>query len=74
VDGSIGHGSGTSGIVRIPLASGPCVAGMDLMKRSYQQIIEVAEAHRIVVNIEPHGYFTTNPGFMARMLAFCDSP
>ena len=34
---------------------------MDLMKRSYQQIIEVAEAHKIVVNIEPHGYFTTKP-------------
>ena len=47
---------------------------MDLMKRSYQQIIEVAEAHKIVVNIEPHGYFTTKPEFMARMLEFCDSP
>jgi sugar phosphate isomerase/epimerase len=47
---------------------------MDLMKRSYQQIIEVAEAHKIVVNIEPHGYFTTKPEFMARMLKFCDSP
>jgi sugar phosphate isomerase/epimerase len=47
---------------------------MDLMKRSYQQIIEVADAHRIIVNIEPHGYFTTNPKFMSRMLNFCDSP
>jgi len=47
---------------------------LDLMKRSYEMIIEVAEAHRIVVNIEPHGYFTTNPEFMGRMLAFCDSP
>jgi sugar phosphate isomerase/epimerase len=47
---------------------------MDLMKRSYQQIIEVAEAHRIVVNVEPHGYFTTKPEFMDRMLQFCDSP
>ncbi len=47
---------------------------MDLMKRSYEQIIEVAEAHRIVINIEPHGYFTTKPDFMARMLRFCDSP
>ena len=34
----------------------------------------MAEAHRIVVNIEPHGYFTTKPEFMARMLQFCDSP
>ncbi len=47
---------------------------MELMKRSYQQIMEVAEAHRIVINIEPHGYFTTKPEFMARMLEFCDGP
>lgn len=47
---------------------------LDLMRRSYQQIIEVAEAHGIVVNIEPHGYFTTNPDFMSRMLDFCASP
>ena len=47
---------------------------MDLMKRSYEQIIEVAEAHQIIVNIEPHGYFTTKPDMMAEMLAFCDSP
>jgi inosose dehydratase len=47
---------------------------MDLMKRSYEQIIEVAEAHKIIVNIEVHGYFTTNPDFMARMLEFSDSP
>jgi inosose dehydratase len=47
---------------------------MALMKRSYGQIIEVAEAHQIIVNIEPHGYFTTKPDMMARMLDFCDSP
>jgi sugar phosphate isomerase/epimerase len=45
-----------------------------LMKRSYLQILKVAEAHRIIVNIEPHGYFTTNPDAMAEMLAFADSP
>lgn len=45
-----------------------------MMKRSYQQILKVAEAHRIIVNIEPHGYFTTNPDAMAEMLAFADSP
>lgn len=44
------------------------------MKRSYQQILKVAEAHKIVVNIEPHGYFTTNPDMMAEMQAFSDSP
>ncbi len=47
---------------------------MALMKRCYQQILKVAEAHEIVVNIEPHGYFTTNPERMAEMLAFVDSP
>lgn len=46
---------------------------MDMMKRSYEQIVEVAEAHRVTVNIEPHGYFTTKPEMMERMLAFCDS-
>lgn len=45
-----------------------------LMKRSYQQILRVAEAHNIIINIEPHGYFTTNPDMMAEMLAFVDSP
>jgi sugar phosphate isomerase/epimerase len=43
------------------------------MKRSYEQIMEVAEAHRIVVNVEPHGHFTTKPEFMGRMLDFCQS-
>lgn len=47
---------------------------MALMKRSYQQILEVAEVHRVIVNIEPHGYFTTNPDAMAEMLTFVDSP
>lgn len=47
---------------------------MLLMKRSYEQILRVAEAHQVMVNIEPHGYFTTNPEAMAEMLAFVDSP
>jgi sugar phosphate isomerase/epimerase len=45
-----------------------------LMKRSYQQILRVAEAHKIIINIEPHGYFTTKPDLMAEMQAFSDSP
>lgn len=45
-----------------------------LMKRSYQQILRVAEAHKVIVNVEPHGYFTTNPEAMAEMLAFVESP
>jgi sugar phosphate isomerase/epimerase len=45
-----------------------------LMKRSYRQILKVAEAHKVIVNIEPHGYFTTHPDRMAEMQAFSDSP
>jgi len=47
---------------------------LDHMRRLYQQILPVAEAYEMVVNIEPHGYFTTKPDFMAEMLAFADSP
>jgi inosose dehydratase len=46
---------------------------MESMKRSYGQIIEVAEAYEMTISIEVHGYFTTRPDMMARMLAFCDS-
>jgi len=42
---------------------------MELMKRSYGQIVEVGEAYEITVNIEVHGYFTTNPDRLAQMLA-----
>jgi sugar phosphate isomerase/epimerase len=48
-------------------------AALDLMKFCYEQIIEVAEAHKITVNVEPHGYFTTRPEMMDKMLAFCQS-
>lgn len=47
---------------------------MDLMKRQYQRIIEVAEAYEVIVTVEVHGYFTTKPEFLERMLAFVDSP
>ncbi|KPK43190.1 MAG: hypothetical protein AMJ65_06545 [Phycisphaerae bacterium SG8_4] len=46
---------------------------MDLMKRCYEQIIEVAEAYKITVTIEVHGYFTTRGEMMEKMLDFCDS-
>jgi sugar phosphate isomerase/epimerase len=47
---------------------------MEIMRRSYGQIIEVAEAYEITITIEVHGYFTTNPVRLAEMLDFCDSP
>jgi sugar phosphate isomerase/epimerase len=71
------------------LAGSPCIAttdglhkpeglddaqAMELMKRSYGQILAVAEQYEITVNIEVHGYFTTNPDMLGRMLDFVDSP
>jgi sugar phosphate isomerase/epimerase len=47
---------------------------LDHMRRIYRQILAVAEAYEITINIEPHGYYTTRPEFMAEMLAFADSP
>lgn len=47
---------------------------LDMMRRIYRQVVRVAEDYEIVINIEPHGYFTTKPEFMEEMLAFCDSP
>jgi sugar phosphate isomerase/epimerase len=44
------------------------------MKRCYTDIVRTAEAYGIIINIEPHGYFTTKPKFMAEMLNFVDSP
>lgn len=44
------------------------------MKRCYEQILEVAERYKMIIDIEPHGYYTTKPQFMEKMLAFVDSP
>ncbi len=47
---------------------------LDHMRRIYRQVVPVAEAYGIIINIEPHGYFTTRPKFMEEMLSFVDSP
>ena len=44
------------------------------MRAIYRQVVAVAEDYEITINIEPHGYFTTKPEFMAEMLAYVDSP
>ncbi len=48
-------------------------AALTLMRGEYEMILEVAEAHGVMVNIEPHGYFTTKPDYMERMLKFSAS-
>lgn len=46
---------------------------MEAMKRSYGLIVETAEAYGINVNIEIHGYFTTKPDMIEKMLDFTKS-
>jgi sugar phosphate isomerase/epimerase len=47
---------------------------LSLMRRSYRQILRVAEAYEVTVTIEVHGYFTTDPDRLEQMLRFSDSP
>ncbi len=47
---------------------------LDHMCRIYRKVVPVAEDYGITINIEPHGYFTTKPEFMAEMLDFLASP
>lgn len=47
---------------------------MEMMKRIYGQVLEVAARYDLIINIEPHGYYTTKPEFMEQMLNFFDTP
>ena len=66
------HIATTDGLYKPPGLSDD--EAMEIMKRSYRQILEVAEAYEVTINIELHGYFTTNPDRLAEMLDFSDSP
>jgi inosose dehydratase len=46
---------------------------MEAMKRSYGLLVETAEAYGINITIEIHGYFTTRPDMVERMLDFARS-
>ena len=37
-------------------------------------LMEVAARYDMIINVEPHGYYTTKPEFMERMLGFFDTP
>ena len=47
---------------------------MEMMKRVYGDVLEVAAGYDMIINIEPHGYYTTKPDTMAEMLDFFDTP
>lgn len=47
---------------------------MTLIKQYYRVVLEWAERYDIIINIEPHGPYTTNPDTMEQILDFSDSP
>ena len=49
-------------------------AALEMMKRIYGNVLEVAARYDMIINIEPHGYYTTKPEFMEQMLGFFDTP
>jgi len=44
------------------------------LKRVFDMIMPVAEAHKVIVNVEPHGYSTTKPELMQEIMNLYDSP
>jgi inosose dehydratase len=47
---------------------------MVLMKQYYRVVLEWAERYQMIINVEPHGPYTTNPDTMEQILSFYDSP
>ncbi len=46
-----------------------------LVKQYYRVVLEWAESHEIIINVEPHGPYTTNPDFMQWLFdTYDDSP
>ncbi len=47
---------------------------LELMRRVYGEVLDVASRYDMIINIEPHGYYTTKPDFMAQLLDLYDTP
>ena len=47
---------------------------MALIKQYYRVVLEWAERYEIIINVEPHGPYTTNPDTMEEILDMYDSP
>jgi len=47
---------------------------MMLIKQYYRVVLEWAQRYDIIINVEPHGPYTTNPDTMEQILSFHDSP
>ncbi|MHC4325421.1 MAG: sugar phosphate isomerase/epimerase family protein, partial [Planctomycetota bacterium] len=47
---------------------------MALMKQYYRVVLDWAQRYDIIINVEPHGPYTTDPDTMEQILGFYDSP
>jgi inosose dehydratase len=47
---------------------------MVLMKQYYRVVLEWAQRYDMIINVEPHGPYTTDPDTMEQILNFFDSP
>jgi sugar phosphate isomerase/epimerase len=47
---------------------------MALIKQYYRVVLEWAQRYDIIINVEPHGPYTTNPDTMEQILSLHDSP
>jgi len=47
---------------------------MVLMKQYYRVVLDWAQRYDIIINVEPHGPYTTDPDTMEQILGFFDSP
>ena len=45
-----------------------------MIKQYYRVVLEWAERYEMIINIEPHGPYTTDPDRMEEILGFFDSP
>lgn len=44
------------------------------LRRIYERILKVAEAYEVIIDIEPHGQYTTNADVLEEVLSSFDSP
>lgn len=47
---------------------------MALIRQYYRVVLEWAERYEIIINVEPHGPYTTNPDTMEEILGMFDTP
>ena len=47
---------------------------MALMKQYYRVVLDWAQRYDMIINVEPHGPYTTDPDTMEQILSFSDSP